>query len=638
MNIDQIDPKGLTQVKPHVYAELEAINITPWYGGRHEPDTVVCLNEKCREIYISLPTAKSIKGLLRWLMRIAIASYIPDDLLNSYGYRVTDCYPKCNSEEPGIIEALFGAIEQPRETMPRPGKIVKVVSRAGALDITVNIEYDQDNLLYVKDYNTLRSFIENLIKHYYRELKNKPHRLLALLEELGYDLLRGSTHFKTEIRISSDLQKYINALKDYITLFTIPRVYLNAQRIGNIPTRNKGLLEVVDLIAKELFEIQPLRSKTLKLKISIGLREDLLPPYLRKREIIPSIKCVIIKLLVFGLTVIGLGKASTRGFGKFKVQRYEIYDEAVKKNIVPLINNLLDPENLKENYTNFIQHVIKDVGELLKEITSAETIKLYDSVVKIPRLSNVLIDIIEDPKHPCMISSREYTQEKKVANYCGPEYKKKSVNVARINSDIKALSAIGKATLKSTWKMYWYSIRTKKVSSSHVREPGFMFHTWSLGLPRQVNLTGYHVISINDIISYRSTNVDYCVPSGDLGHIISRKTGLKRWKSPIIFTPIVLPSSHVKIIIILFKYNDLRDFFVGDEKLVHIGRHRRSPLYHVIDIASGISFQHSTLTSECGNEYVQKAEPNGKTVRVSLTTIVEDTVKNSLKWVKFLLS
>lgn len=153
--------------------------------------------------------------------------------------------------------------------------------------------------------------------------------------------------------------------------------------------------------------------------------------------------------LVVALTLGGVGKASTRGFGKFRVISAHIPDEGVRREIE------------------------LDYAERFRSVRSASDAKrlVEDLLSKGASLARSL--------HSGAASSKLPLVETPVANFFEVRVPERT-----FDSDVRALKAIGDATLKLNWK---------RVMGAGTKLKGSKLHTWILGLPRS------QVIKISDI-------------------------------------------------------------------------------------------------------------------------------------------
>ena len=176
-------------------------------------------------------------------------------------------------------------------------------------------------------------------------------------------------------------------------------------------------------VVQELLNSQPMKPG-LKIRIKV---------YSKNKEI----SKLFVNAMLITLRLLGIGSAANRGFGRFKLVKINYAIEGIGKNV-----ELSNPKDID----NFIS---EGIGKNVK------CEKVYDK--QFPRFpSEQEIRLIKPVCAP--IDGRKYTA-----------------------STVEGvLSAIGLATLKSTWKAH---CRNVKGSGE--------YHTWILGLPREVKRKGY---------------------------------------------------------------------------------------------------------------------------------------------------
>jgi len=177
-------------------------------------------------------------------------------------------------------------------------------------------------------------------------------------------------------------------------------------------------------VMQELLKSQPMKPG-LKIRIKV---------YSKNKEI----SKLFVNAMLITLRLLGIGSAANRGFGRFRLVKVNYAIEGIGKNV-----ELSNPKDID----NFIS---EGIGKNVK------CEKVYDE--QFPRFpSEQEIRLIKPVCAP--IGGRKYTA-----------------------STVEGvLSAIGLATLKSTWKA-----RCGNFTGS-----GREYHTWVLGLPREVKGKGY---------------------------------------------------------------------------------------------------------------------------------------------------
>ncbi|BES81700.1 hypothetical protein [Pyrodictium abyssi] len=146
--------------------------------------------------------------------------------------------------------------------------------------------------------------------------------------------------------------------------------------------------------------------------------------------------------------LLGLGKASTRGFGRFMVATHHIHNglrsKSRLKELIDNINSLYSAKSSREA-TRLLHELIDKLIILAEEATGIQRGK--PSIGMIPRLINAI-------KPPSEI-----------------HHVRATVVETRASDPLDALEFIAAAVLKHTWKR-------------HQRISGVNYHTWPLGLPR----------------------------------------------------------------------------------------------------------------------------------------------------------
>ncbi len=618
-SIQEIDPSTIKCMRDPIFAELKFINATPWWGGRQTPKTVVCMDEQCQEIYYSMPSSSSIKGVIRYLLRLTVACLIPNDELNRKGYEACELFPHGIIDEfprdaPSLLELIFGSSDRVRG---RQGLI--------GIDVEARIR-DECHPLYIS-LNTIKRIIDT------NDLK--------MLEIEGARILRDDVR-NLRSCIDKDIQEFCQ-------LITIPRIRLMLQKYEK------------DADAKEILERLPIRENCVELYVRLSLFRNYL--ILNRNTIklpitfIELLKTLITYLLVFGLTIHGLGKATSRGFGKFvlsDVTRFDVTNDEAREFLHRLNTSLrnLDIRSIERLVDKIISLTKSLTNEYLRILGLDREVSIVPpcNIVNVPRLCNIKLSVIDEPVHPCPVAQKEMIRKGNITddakNWCREGVRnRKSARVnecTACNKVLKALSAIGKACLKSTWKMH---------SGEDPREPGFSYHTWCLGLPRLVNdsssgwLTGYIVahlgiLSRNNCNRIKSHVSNWCVDYYSLKHAIDNRE-LKRWRSPIIFTPLIGTDNKLRIAVLYFKTKDLESLIKGIPtregdivKIVHVGIHRTCKKHHVIDLQDGIKKHCQTINSSCGSEHVGVTSHVENTVSIR---DVSDVCDVAYSWVKWLL-
>jgi len=611
--------KQLEVQKP--FAILEFINTTPsWSGGPHEAKTYICLDEDAKNcIGPFLPTAQQLIGRLRWLLRIVEASLKAEK---------SDKLVYSNVEE--LNRKLFG--DQKNAGIIYVHIEYQLIRSNGYTDpfITLSLSPElRDGLNFVKtsDLNLLRNLFE-IVKAVGNELNEERKKqgkkpktrnpytdMITVMEIYGYELLRSSKGRKAEsgqslsgeikdlyTRVVKKSGEILPQLRELCKLLTIPRVRLAMQAFKNI---------------KEFYERQPLRPGKIKLTVKLYLKKGKAPLALDKE----AIEKLAICLIAYTLTFLGLGKATSRGFGRFRLVQYKLMDLRDDEDLKELLEELkyveTDPMGVFKRSCNTLIHTSKMLLEdLIKsEVSTGDVAKLY----RIPVLSYASINakIVDPLKHPCVYALQELSSVDISQDPC--------INNKFVVTDmIEALSAIGKAVLKSTWK----------VRHRNVMNPGVAYHTWVLGLPRgtkqEIEQTSY----------YSGYYFSKDKISGGEDCKIPKNMEMPRRISPLIFIPYCV-NNKCKALIIPFV--TVSDFVIRINSLIHIGRHKdRRKGVKCLDHVIAIS--HALRNSKSGKvlgelmgiaKYSQK--PGTPCQYADITMCVEEALNTALEWVENLL-
>ncbi|MFP3265202.1 MAG: hypothetical protein RXO54_05140 [Acidilobus sp.] len=186
-------------------------------------------------------------------------------------------------------------------------------------------------------------------------------------------------------------------------------------------------------VVQELLNSQPMKPG-LKIRIKV---------YSKNKEI----SKLFVNAMLITLRLLGIGSAANRGFGRFKLVKINYAIEGIGKNV-----ELSNPKDID----NFIS---EGIGK------------------------NVKCERVYDGPFPRFPSEQDIRKIKPVcATIGGRKYTASTVE--------GVLSAIGLATLKSTWKAHCRNVQ-RSGREYHTWGSGRGYHTWVLGLPREVKGKGY---------------------------------------------------------------------------------------------------------------------------------------------------
>ena len=585
-----------TMIKP--YAVLEFINTTPlWPGGPLGAKTFKCVESGTNNcIGPFLPGTQQVIGRLRWLTRTIEAS-----IKN-----------KCSSNK--VVEELASKLFGNQE------KIGKVVVRMSYLS-RGKTYIDQRVLDYM---SILGRIVENS--------KGTTTDLFAILEAEGYSRLRknapelarhcyyhkpllGKKLNTIYLKIKQNARNLLDSIPvEVYKLITIPRLRLAIQDI-------KGIDEII-----KLYEIQPLRENSVATTVKLYKRTG------DKLSLTEKIFTVL--LVVYLFTFIGLGKATSRGLGKFSLRSIKL-DKELEEYIIK------DDESLEQyllKYRRFsngeeLLEKFKDLGMMLLRLGASlingdvETDTLVSSIIneakpcRIPRLSIAVKEarVITPLKHPCLYASVELTNIDSHTPGC-------INNKVEVRDVLESLSAIGKATIKSTWK----------IVHGQVKDPGVAYHTWPLGLPRGAKSfrvkTGYYKYTENTKL--RRGRGDYIARFINYGRDY---VDLRR-SSTIIFIPYCINNQCSVLAVPFITIDDFTEIL---NDMIHIGVHRgrhKKPIIHVTEIRSSmISPETGCLRDPAGIATYDRGTGN-PCPRKDIKYCTEYALNKAFDWVTGLLS
>jgi CRISPR type III-B/RAMP module RAMP protein Cmr1 len=556
--------------KTKTLAVLEFVNYTPlWPGGPLNAKTYM----RGSQGYLGpfLPDTKQLIGRLRWLLRTIEAS-----LKCAKGSQIS------YKDVEGLASSLFGGAEE-------------------AYRIRVRLEYLSRGEPYISldDLKLLESAFQTI-----SEIRIKQSSFIEYMEVKGYTLLRRDLNLneqpllKGKVRgrynkitvhkgISSIIQR-IN--QEIFKLFTIPRVRFVLQGATS---------------ASDLYELQPLRANTVKMRVTVYESSRTNLDLEEKKLVVLSVP--------FLLTFIGLGKATSRGFGRFKLVDYKDLDEELEGIRQEL--DLLKDLKTVEDYEKAFRKVGKKLIELAASKSKGEPVdvKKLISTCKPGRIPSLAIAIreafiVKELKHPCPYATPELTQVSP-SSQTGCIYGKKPVR-----DILAALSAVGKAALKSTWKL----------GHRMLRDPGVAFHTWALGLPRSVSKglpKGYYLLPENNaVIRDRYYTPPQKPPKGKE----------PRRLSPIVFTVDCTGSECFALVEPFITHHDLENVI---RQLFHYGVHGKGTV-HVVSVEYAATTRQLSLGDKGGI-----ATPSNKpgTITASQGMVVQKVTEAALEWIKFLL-
>ncbi|MDT7906121.1 MAG: hypothetical protein RQ863_05910 [Sulfolobales archaeon] len=294
--------------------------------------------------------------------------------------------------------------------------------------------------------------IRTLCGHVPKELgfsegeKASASQVKVIVERLN----EGVRYFNSVPPVGSSRDDYstrLNAMREAGRMLLF-KGYTPSRKYDNLVNKllqNKEFYELYKLLAIPRFYLRAMGSNDMSPSQIMQelLKSQPMKPGLRIRVKVYSKNKEISKLFVnamlLTLKLLGIGSAANRGFGRFRLVK---------------VNYAIEGIDGKAELSN-----PKEIDDFISERIN----------------KNVKCEKVNDERFPRFPPGHEIRLIKPV---CAPIDIKKKYNV---NSVEGVLSAIGLATLKSTWKAH----------CGNLRGSGREYHTWVLGLPRKVKGKGY---------------------------------------------------------------------------------------------------------------------------------------------------
>lgn len=583
--VDENEIKKLVSniINEKLVADIDFINVTPWWGGGGWTETIKCLDDNCRSKVISMPTAKTIMGKARWILMTAFNKYVEAD---KYDVLIK------------IVSRLLGS-----------------TSGASNYNIVVEIEETNKAKTYA-EYNDIKNLLRIIIRIISRfaRIRNigrkEANKIISILEVLAFYFIRQHYGISNNTLLSSIpsglsyvnfyalARRLSNNIVDYVKLFAIPRFRLYSQRLASEASNERLTL---DKASRYLYEYQPLRPGSIRIRVKILKRAN--------TNIVED--SLVILSIVSALMLLGIGKAANRGFGRFVPVKVNHIIEL--KELKELLSSLVDDKDLNK-YIDSIRSLLSLLLKYAKEYIErvGEEFKTQSCSKRIPVLPKASDTILlANVYHPCMVPGVVLTK----VNSSNAQSLNCVNNRIKVNTPEEVLSAIGYATLKSIWKIHAnISCQNLKIS---IKSPGTSMHTWILGLPREAQNKGYLFLKIREEFDV------YCTKNLERKDI--------RRQSAIILSPLFSSDLRCRGVLVMpfISIEDhilvLDGVWIEDEiaqyALYHVGCHHfkqqcpnRRP-YLVIGVKSIIS-NRGTISAQgnCGEGLggVVKLEPNNK--------------------------
>ncbi len=544
---------------------IQAINWTPWWGGDYE--TKVRDPETLKPT--SRPTSETLKGIVRWILRLALATHEGggharlDEILAPYYGGIIRLSPQGGGSE---VEAHLDSLVS-----------IRVASRVK----------DDSNKL-----QRLKEIIDNLwkLESEYRRLNNKEIRNKI-----------------NELLLKEAFNGGVNAI------LGVSRYELAT--MAKVDERRQSRLRLIPILPGHV-------------ELEISVRVKRIPAGAG----LDGLLCKLtVYAIVYALEVRGIGRGASRGFGRFKVEGAKCpAEEHLEVEIKDLAGRLVDPSKVRDAITDIHRRLVEGARALAVEENYRRALAAVGAGREptwrirqggkglVARLAEPLenlrgcltdyggcteVRVIDDALHPAPVP---------IAYMDRDEVRPRRVKAGDVYD---ALSAIGKAVLKSTWKKY---------SLNTVTKPGVGFHTWILGLPRWQQNTGYALLpgnyckrkSENDLCSDNCcVSQDKLKPNRRVHQRQSTPEG--RRMSSIILYP--LPNSTTIVIIAYASLGDHKLILSGSGsewkiKLYHVGRHGKPKAKgrHVVGVAFAASRNRiDAPDNKCISDTVKKYECRG---------------------------
>jgi len=505
---------------------------TPYMGGDFRTATIEELDNG--SFYIQgYPTAKQLLGRMKWLLRAAIGAYT---------IREAELEPKVASipctegrgrkqAELSLAQLLFGATTAQEAPCPWKGILSLQVEPLKKLVNT------RDKLVEIDFLKTAK--------------RDRPGRRISLI--------LGNNRFSLITQGSYELSG--NPNKPLDTRPKSGKPYLDPIKPDNVTFK-----------AMLFMDIDRLKSDSVRLYVD---------------------RLVLVKLaaglLLTTPTVLGLGKAANRGFGRFIARDVKVGNilDGGELDIAELLKNLGEEcarglDNCRRMVSRILDWLRTEV-ENIKKLAGVETGSSANKIGRAPNLNAVEVE------------ARVFNRQMR--------------DVSLLNS---AIEAIGVASTKAKWKQV-----LRPNMRPHVW-PGLNVHTEFLGLPRSQKFPGGCAQASHDrkIVEDPRLRTGYRIIAGNnvgleicIGHKLVRRIagdcqiigvddldiGDGRRQSMVIAFPAPSPDrgyrNEIPIIAILFKSLDMIDLFTGKRgRLYHSGpfnvRNKNKPCATIlVDVA-----------------------------------------------------
>ena len=595
---------------------IEAVNWTPWWGGNYVGKSIKVRDWRVEGF--SLPTAETVKGVIKWVVRAAL----------SCRYENVD-YKVLNS----ILSPVYGGVIKISD---------KKEEHFNSL-VRLDVEAELADRSLVERVNRLLQIMKNLWKDSggeKREDAKKAKRefleALTCLAFSKYKCSQGVLNINTDCPYISRVMRSIGDDEaELLKSYGIPRVALT-------------LLSLEKPV--EAIEQLPLPPNSVKVKINVSIDKKLINMIgIDKARDLAYLTSLA---LVYVLEVHGIGRGSSRGFGRFKVTGIRSLDNELTRDWIDkleeLANKALDPSSAKQGIEE-IQRIMSEKSSVIlyayEKILSSTSVQVANMVkssiaggdpashtkmYRVPCLIGTQVEILKSIKHPFPAPIRRLG---------GKELKGLPNPKPSVTDIYEALSAIGYASLKVLWKVYSMpvlvssGVRARSISDIS----GAGYHIWILGLPRWQNYTGYAIFS-----GKKPDHDNLCV------NLKWVKATLEegRRKSPVILYP--LPDGRSAVVLAFKTYMDHSEVL---QRLVHVGSHGgpKDECRHVVSVTHIVSNrvinkEYSEECYNCGSDVPggivspQKIGTISNPMGDKLPQVINMVYQTSLEFIKNLLT
>ncbi|NOZ89342.1 MAG: hypothetical protein GXO15_05395 [Crenarchaeota archaeon] len=226
-----------------------------------------------------------------------------------------------------------------------------------------------------------------------------------------------------------------------------------------LPTRMHLITMGADEVSKKLLDAW--KPGMLQVEVEVGLASHwsrLLGRVARPEDHsrVRSLPCFYAALVAATPLLLGLGKATTRGFGRFKPVNLEARATPCAREAASLLKTVI------ENITSLV-----NAGSM--EATKKRLADILDAIIGLAELSTGI-----RREEPSSGSGPDWGFVPRLSITLG-KLEVVDAHCMGVRNHIDALRVIGEVSLKQTWKQV----------AGRSKESGLPFHSWPLGMPRK---------------------------------------------------------------------------------------------------------------------------------------------------------